>query len=183
MYNTNKRIEVISMVPHTVVMSIPDYHFNYTFSREGQKARVPYDALEAYIQFPGPRLYFEEGTLKVTSKEDRIALGLEIPVEDYTEETDLNTLEVEEEIFTIGTGEMLILLKSNDAKKVEETLKKCNEAQIKEFIRTAINFKAYTGDILDVLQKYAPNNLDIDKLVALKRDVDKAEEKIKSQQA
>jgi hypothetical protein len=160
---SDRKVKVESLVKYTVVLSEPDLHFNRTFNKEMQSALIDYDVMVEGLQKSGFRYFFRNGTLRVADKQDRIDLELE--AKDADDEI--------EEIVALNTGEMIKLMKSADKKNLEETLKKSTSAIITRFIKTAISAKIYDYNVTSLLQKYAEEGTDIQKLIALAEAAEK----------
>lgn len=162
---SDRKVKIESMVNYTVVLSEPYSRFERVFNRDTQSALVDFDVMEQGLQINGFRKFFTNGILKVVNEKDKVDLGLAAASKD----------DEIEEVFAISTGEIIKLFKSKDYAKIKETINKCSVETVRNMISTMIKFKIYDNQIIDLLQKKAPSNMEIYDLIKLANDAEKPE--------
>lgn len=163
---SDRKVKIESMVGYTVVLSEPYSRFERVFNKDMQSALIDFEVMEQGLQENGFRRMFTDGLLNIPSKQDKIDLGL-IAAEGEEDEDQFD------EFFTISTGEIVKLFKSKDYNKIKEVVNKCSNEIVTNMISTAIKFKLTDSTLVEILQKRAPANTEIYKLISLAQEAEK----------
>ena len=144
----DKKILVENMVNATVTLKIDTLNFKRAFKGEGAKAYIPFETLYEGLSDNGVERLFTEGFLKVTNKQDRVDLGLEFEEE-----------EAEAASTTMGSNEMIEIMKSNNPVDIKSTLEKLAPAQREKFAKIAIDNEIYSASLAKFIKDYTGMDL------------------------
>ena len=75
--NTDRKVNVKSVVNYGVAFTIPELRYKRTFSKENEIKSIDFAILEEALSSNGARTLFEEGILVIENEQDRIDLGLQ----------------------------------------------------------------------------------------------------------
>jgi hypothetical protein len=155
---SDRKVKVESTVKYAIVVSMPDFRFNRTFTRENQSSLVDYEVMEEGLQRPGFRNLFLDGKLRVVEKKDRIDLGLESA--DADDEI--------EPIISLTTKDIIGKLKG-DEQELKDILKAVNEDLLRRFVQVAITSKITDYKVINAINEESKNRkFDIDMTALMK---------------
>jgi hypothetical protein len=154
------KVKVISMVPYSVGLNIPDYRISKKFTQEGQVALIEEEALAEAMYHPGTGKLFSEGILKIEGSND-FKLGAGLAEVNEKEE-------IVDTVVTLNTSQMLVLLKTKPIEEFKETVKKLSQEQLNLLAGLAVSNKVTDYEKCKVLRELTGK--DIMKTITLTED-------------
>ncbi len=160
----DKKVKVVSLVSHRVILTVPELRLRRVWERKGATALIPFEQLEEAMYSPGVENLFKNGILGIDDMEVKIALGLE--PEEAKEPVNIIVLD------DAQRKRYLTVLPLNEFK---EKIKELPREQINELAAYAIANKIMDYDKSEEIKKY----IDVDIMTAIKlnRDDEMAQER------
>lgn len=153
----DKKVKVVSLVSHRVILTVPELRLRRVWERKGAVALIPFEQLEEAMYSPGVEALFKNGTLGIDDMEVKIALGLE--PEDAKEPVNIITLNDEQR------KRYLTVMPLHEFK---EKLAELPREQITELAAYAIANKIMDYDKSEEIKRY----IDVDIMTAIKLNRD-----------
>lgn len=151
----NRKIKVVSMVPFSVGLLIPQYRISRKFTSEGQVALIEEDALDEGMYEGGIKNLFEDGILFIDDKAKRIQYGFELPEEILEEENE----EANKDIVVFTTAEMLSLLRRAPIEEFKEKIETMSLEQVKILVDLCVKYKISDYEKTQILRKLTGKNV------------------------
>ena len=160
----DKKVKVVSLVSHRVILTVPELRLRRVWERKGATALIPFEQLEEAMYSPGVENLFKNGILGIDDMEVKIALGLE--PEEAKEPVNIIVLD------DAQRKRYLTVLPLNEFK---QKIKELPREQINELAAYAIANKIMDYDKSEEIKKY----IDVDIMTAIKlnRDDEMAQER------
>ena len=154
------KIKVVSMVPYTVGLNIPEFRISKRFTQEGQVALIEEEALAEAMYRRGTAKLFSQGILKIEGSEEfKLGAGLAEVNEDE---------EIVDTVLTLNSSQMLVLLKTKTLEEFKETVEKLSPEQLELLAGLAVSHKVTDYEKCKILRKLTGK--DIMKTISLTED-------------
>ena len=148
-----KKVEVVSKVGGTVILSVPDLHFRREFRRKGAKVLVDKDILEEAIFNPGIEALFQSGALYIEDLAVKKELGLE--PEDAKEPENiivLNDAQIKRYLTVAPTHELKEIVEKLTPESKNELVEYAIANNISDYNKVKILKEATGIDVLNAIK-------------------------------